>query len=293
MNCTRRVFLTAASGLALGARMAGRPRSRRQQPGPHRRHRHGRPRARSDEPAQDDRRRGAHRGLRRLRAAAATGRGDRRAGSAQGGRLPPDPRQPRDRRRADRIARPLAQDDDARRDWQPARTSTSKSRSRTRSRKARRWCGRSRPRSRSCRPARSSGAGSTGCSASRSSTPASWARSRSSTPIGINTRVPGNYAPVADRETRLEGVARFGARPAVPSRALLSVAPFLGFRRRVPDRSDDALDRRRPLVHERRGAAHGVHRPATTTTSSSGRRPTPSRRRSSSRTSRAHISAPT
>ena len=79
----------------------------------------------------------------------------------------------------------------------PARTSTSRSRSRTRSRKAPRWSRRSKRRSRSCRPAPSSAAGSTGCSASRSSTPASSVRSRSSRPTGISTRRAGNYAPVA------------------------------------------------------------------------------------------------
>ena len=56
-------------------------------------------------------------------------------------------------------------------------------------------------------------------------------------------------------QARLEALARIGTRSAVSSGTLLSVAPFLGLRRRLPDRPDDALDRRRPLVHGRGGAA--------------------------------------
>ena len=40
--------------------------------------------------------------------------------------------------------------------------------------------------------------------------------------------------------------------------ALLPVASLLGLRRRSAHRPDDALDRRRPLVHERRGADLGL-----------------------------------
>ena len=61
------------------------------------------------------------------------------------------------------------------------------------------------------------------------------------------------------REARLEALARSGARSAVRPGALLPVAPLLGLRRRLHHRPDDALDRRRPLVHERRGAAVGGH----------------------------------
>ncbi len=60
-----------------------------------------------------------------------------------------------------------------------------------------------------------------------------------------------------DGQTRLEALARSGAGPAVPAGALLSVAALLGFRRRLRDRSDDALDRRGALVHGRRRAAVG------------------------------------
>ena len=98
----------------------------------------------------------------------------------------------------------------------PARTSTSRSPSRTRSTKAPRWSRPSRPRSRSCRPARSSAAGSTGCSASRSSTRASWDRSHSSRPTGISTRRAGNYAPVA--MDKLDWKAWLGPAPDQPFR---------------------------------------------------------------------------
>ena len=60
------------------------------------------------------------------------------------------------------------------------------------------------------------------------------------------------------RQARLEAVAGPGPGSAVPAGALLPVAALLGLRRRLPHRSDDALDRRRPLVHERRGAALGL-----------------------------------
>ena len=79
---------------------------------------------------------------------------------------------------------------------------------------------------------------------------------------GISTRAPATRAG-RHGQARLEAVARPGARPAVPAGALLPVAPLLGLRRRLPHRSDDALDRRRPLVHGRRGADLGAQRPGT------------------------------
>ena len=72
----------------------------------------------------------------------------------------------------------------------------------------------------------------------------------------------GNYAPVALDKLDWKQLARAGAGPAVPPGALLPVAALLGLRRRLPDRSHDALDRRRPLVHGRRRAAlRGDDRP--------------------------------
>ena len=94
MDCTRRVFLTTASGVAVSARMAASSVQ-----GANNRvrvadHRHRRPRPQPDEPAQADRRRRDRRALRRLRAAPPPGRGDRRPGRAEDGGVPPHPRQP-------------------------------------------------------------------------------------------------------------------------------------------------------------------------------------------------------
>ena len=76
-------------------------------------------------------------------------------------------------------------------------------------------------------------------------------------------------------QARLEALARSGPDQPFDAGALLPVAPLLGFRRRLPDRPHDALDRRRPLVHGRGRAAVRRRRPHATTTSSCGRRPTP------------------
>ena len=60
-----------------------------------------------------------------------------------------------------------------------------------------------------------------------------------------------------DGQAGLEALARAREGSAVPAGAFLPVAALLGFRRRMPDRPHDALDRRRPLVHGRRRAALG------------------------------------
>ena len=114
------------------------------------------------------------------------------AGTAddEGRRLPPHPRRPRDRCGRDRHARSLAQDDHARRGrGGQGRLRREAGLAHDRRRRGD-GEGHREPRSRSCRPARSSAAGITGCSASRSSTPAGWDRSPSSRPTGISTRPP-------------------------------------------------------------------------------------------------------
>ena len=93
----------------------------------------------------------------------------------------------------------------------------------------------------------------------------------------------GDYPPVEMDQARLETVARSGAGSAVPPGALLSVASLLGFRRRLPDRPHDPLDRRRALVHGRRCADVGGGHRAQLQHQARGKRPTPSPRPSSSR----------
>ena len=69
---------------------------------------------------------------------------------------------------------------------------------------------------------------------------------------------PGNYAAVPSTSSIGSDWLGPATGSAVPAGALLPVAALLGFRRRRPDRPHDALDRRRALVHGRRGAALGV-----------------------------------
>ena len=179
------------------------------------------------------------------------------ADSDEGGGLQAHPRRPRDRRGGDWHARSLAQEDHARRgSGREGRLRREAGLAHAR-RRAPRWSRPSRPRSRSSRPGRSNEAGITGCWESRSSIRAGWDRSHSFRPTGISTRRPATIRPCPMDKLDWKTLARAGARPSVPTGALLSMAAFLGFRRRTDHRPDDALDRRRPLVHGRRGAADG------------------------------------
>ena len=125
MNRSRRTFLVTASGIALAARPSAR---RRPSASDVSRHVQGaNDRIRVGIIGTGGRARGsttqlerlpgtaARRRLRRLRAAAAASVRDRGPLGGATHRLPPHPGRPADRRRADRRARPLAQDDDDRR----------------------------------------------------------------------------------------------------------------------------------------------------------------------------------
>ena len=169
---------------------------------------------------------------------------DRRPGAQGLSRLPRGARPQGRGRGPHRQSGPLAQADACGRGARRQRRSISKSPSCIPSRRAWRWCAPSRRRSASSRRAPSSGAGSTGSWASRSSIPASWARSPWSTRTGTRTTCCGPQSPSGNGPTQLDWKRFLGerARPAVHAEKFHLWWRFLGFWRRDPDRSADSLD---------------------------------------------------